>query len=135
MTSREWLELVRAAASEIEPLQRELAGLMDAHDECVPWHTSSGYGGSAVGTHSDPTASLAQARISEMDAMVADMKSKLDERIRLVGECGEVLMRMERELGRKYRDVLEILLHRPRRHMERGGMRDGHIKVDDDAHA
>ena len=61
-----------------------------------------------MGTHSDPTATLAQARISELDAMVADVQAKLNERIRLVGECGELLMRMERELGRRYRDVLEI---------------------------
>ena len=108
MTAREWLELVRAAAGEIEPLKRELSGLMAAHDQCVSWHTSHGGGGPCVGTHSDPTASLAQARMSELDAMVADVKSKLDERINLVGECGELLMRMERELGRRYRDVLEI---------------------------
>ena len=108
MTAREWLELVRAAAGEIEPLQRELSGLMAAHDQCVSWHTSHGGGGPCVGTHSDPTASLAQARMSELDAMVADVRAKLDERINLVGECGELLMRMERELGRRYRDVLEI---------------------------
>jgi hypothetical protein len=108
MTAREWLELVRVAAGEIEPLQRELSGLIAAHDQCVSWHTSHGGGGSCVGTHSDPTASLAQARMSELDAMVADVKSKLDERINLVGECGELLMRMERELGRKYREVIEI---------------------------
>jgi len=108
MTAREWLELVRAAAGEIEPLQRELSGLMAAHDQCVSWHTSHGGGGPCVGTHSDPTASLAQARMSELDAMVTDVRSKLGERINLVGECGELLIRMERELGRKYRDVLEI---------------------------
>ena len=108
MTAREWLELVRAAAGEIESLQRELSGLMAAHDQCVSWHTSHGGGGPCVGTHSDPTASLAQARMSELDAMVADVRAKLDERINLVGECGELLMRMERELGRKYRDVIEI---------------------------
>jgi hypothetical protein len=108
MTAREWLELVRAASGEIEPLKRELAGLMDAHDECVSWHTSHGGGGPCVGTHSDPTASLAQARISELDAMVADVRAKLDERINLVGECGELLVRMGQELGQRYRDVLEI---------------------------
>jgi hypothetical protein len=109
MTAREWLELVRQAASEIEPLQRELAGLEDAKRDCLPWQTKgSTLYASMGGTHSDPTASEAQARISELDAMVADVRTKLDERINLVGECGELLVRMGQELGQRYRDVLEI---------------------------
>jgi DNA invertase Pin-like site-specific DNA recombinase len=109
MTAREWLELVRLAASEIEPFQRELAGLMAAKRDCLPWQTKgSTLYASMGGTHSDPTASEAQARISELDAMVADVKSKLDERIRLVGECGELLMRLRREMGAVCKDVLEI---------------------------
>jgi hypothetical protein len=40
--------------------------------------------------------------------MVADVRAKLDERINLVGECGELLVRMGQELGQRYRDVLEI---------------------------
>jgi hypothetical protein len=59
------------------------------------------------GSHSDPTASEAQARIEGLDSQIVDVRSKLDERIRLVGECGELLMRMERELGACYADVIE----------------------------
>ena len=109
MTAREWLELVRQAASEIEPLQRELTALEDARRDCLPWQTKSSMPYASMGgTHSDPTASEAQARIGGLDSQIMRIRSAYDECTSVVGECLAILGTMRRELDERYADVLEL---------------------------
>jgi hypothetical protein len=105
---RWWLESVRRAAVEIEPLQRELVALEDAKRDCLPWQTKgSTLYASMGGTHSDPTASEAQARIDGLDGQIVDVRSRIDACERTVGDCLRMLDAMRRELGACYADVIE----------------------------
>lgn len=106
MTARDWLDMVRHASSRIEPLQRELMGLLYAKDDCVPWTTSAGGGGSA-NTHSDPTASQAMGRAG-LDDEIEKVRAKRDSYIDLVGQCGTALGHVGRALGVECAQVLEI---------------------------
>ena len=109
MTARDWLEHVRECASVIESLHRELSALEDARRDCLPWQTKgSTLYASMGGTHSDPTASEAQARMDGLDEQIGRVRVRYDECVRVVGECGEVLDAMRRELGERYADVLEL---------------------------
>jgi hypothetical protein len=104
---RWWLELVRRAAAEIEPLHREVDALEDARDECMPWQASGACGGGA-GTHSDPTATQAMGRIEDLEGRIADARERLRECVILVGACGEVLERMRCEVDESHAEVLEL---------------------------
>jgi hypothetical protein len=109
MGAREWLEHVRECASVIESLHRELSALEDARRDCLPWQCKgSTLYASMGGTHSDPTASEAQARIDGLDEQIGRVRVRYDECVRVVGECGEVLDAMRRELGERYAVVLEL---------------------------
>lgn len=61
-----------------------------------------------MGTHSDPTASQAMGRISELERRILEVQARLDECVQIVGDCGTVLMRMAQELGPRYADAIEI---------------------------
>jgi DNA-directed RNA polymerase specialized sigma subunit len=102
---RAWLERVRAAAAEIDPLVREIAAMRDAYDDTITWHTSGGAASKA--THSDPTAAQAMARAQSFGEQVADRQRKLDALISMVGECGRWIERMATELSARHRDVIE----------------------------
>ena len=109
MGAREWLEHVRECASVIDDLRRELSALEDAKRDCLPWQCKgSTLYASMGGTHSDPTASEAQARMDGLDEQIGRVRIRYDECVRVVGECGEVLMRMAASLGDECAEVLEI---------------------------
>jgi hypothetical protein len=106
---RWWLESVRRAASEIEPLQRELVALEDAKRDCLPWQIKgSTLYASMGGTHSDPTASEAQARMDGLDEQIGRVRVRYNECERIVGNCLRMLDAMRRELGERYAVVLEL---------------------------
>lgn len=106
---RWWLESVRRAAAEIEPLRREVDALSCARDECLPWQCKgSTLYASMGGTHSDPTASEAQARMDGLDEQIGRVRVRYDECVCVVGECLRMLDAMRRELGERYAVVLEL---------------------------
>lgn len=107
MGAREWLEHVRECASQLDGLHHELQALEDARRDCLPWQCkgSSMYG-SMGGTHSDPTATEAQAR-EDLDEQIARVRMRYEECVAVVGRCGEVLMRMADSLGRRHAKVIE----------------------------
>ncbi len=109
MRACEWLARVRLASSRIEGLRRELSVLEDARRNCLPWQTrGSATYGSMGGTHSDPTASEAQARIEGLDERIADVRAACDECERIVGECLRMLDEMRHDLGERHADVIEL---------------------------
>ena len=109
MGAREWLELVRECAARIEPLHRELSALEDARRDCLPWQCKgSAMYASMGGTHSDPTASEAQARIDGLDEQIGRVRAEYDECVGVVGECLRMLEAMRQELGERYAEVLEL---------------------------
>lgn len=109
MGAREWLELVRECAARIEPLHRELSALEDARRDCLPWQCKgSALYASMGGTHSDPTASEAQARIDGLDEQIARVRAEYDECVGVVGECLRILDAMRRELGERYAECVEL---------------------------
>jgi len=103
---RAWLERVRAAAAEIDPLVREMSAMRDAYDETLTWYTSGG--SASKDTHSDPTAAQAMARTQSFGEQMADMQRRLDVLTTTVGECGRVIERMVTELSDRHRDVIEF---------------------------
>lgn len=104
--AREWLDGVRVAAGRIEPLRRELVGLMDARDEVTTWKPR-GRGGSKR-THSDPTAAQAEQRMGELDALISDVQTRIDANEEVVGEALKIIERMRTYLGRRHGDVVEL---------------------------
>ena len=109
MRAYEWLARVRLASSRIEGLCRELSVLEDARRDCLPWQTrGSATHGSMGGTHSDPTATEAQARIEGLDERIADVRAACDECERIVGDCLRMLDTMRCELGERHAEVLEL---------------------------
>ena len=109
MRACEWLARVRLASSRIEGLRRELSVLEDARRDCLPWTTrGSATHGSMGGTHSDPTATEAQARIEGLDERIADVRAACDECERIVGDCLRMLDIMRHELGERHADVIEL---------------------------
>ena len=108
MTSREWLEHVRECAAHIEPLHRELSALEDARRDCLPWQCKgSALYASMGGTHSDPTASEAQARIDGLDEQIVRVRAEYDECVGVVGECLRMLETMRQELGECHAKTIE----------------------------
>ena len=103
-TARAWLERVRATSERVEPLTREIRAYEDARQQILPWRASGG-GGSAL--HSDPTATAAEGRMGELDALTADARARLDAALDVVGECLSVLARMGQELGKRHARALE----------------------------
>lgn len=104
----EWLESVRKASAAVHPLMDELHALHEARDQCVTWRTTGGVPCGGSGTHSDPTVSMATARMGELDEMIDRVAGRLNLCLDVVGECGAILAEMGEELGRNYRDVLEV---------------------------
>lgn len=109
MTAREWLETVRECASQLDGLHRELQALKDARRDCLPWQCKgSSMHGSMGGTHSDPTATEAQARIDGLDEQIATLTAKVEECESVVGGCLRTLDVMRRCLGKTCADVVEL---------------------------
>lgn len=106
--ARAWLERVRAASAAIEPLVREMSGYEDARDSMLPWRSTPRGGGSAIGAHSDPTASQAERRMAELEDLIADRRRRLVALQDVVGECGGVLARMAEELGERHAKAMEL---------------------------
>lgn len=104
--ARAWLERVRRASAAIEPAVRELAGLEDARDQMLSWRTVGT--GSGTATHCDPTAAAAEARMGELDALIADAEHRLEVLQDVVGECGTLLARMGESLGEEHARALEL---------------------------
>ena len=105
--AREWLDGVRVAAGRIEPLRRELVGLMEAREEVTTWKPKRGRGGSKR-THSDPTAAQAEQRMGELDALISDVQTRIDANEEVVGEALKIIERMRTYLGRRHGDALEL---------------------------
>lgn len=106
-TALAWLEKVRRASSNIEPLVREIAALEDARDQMLPWRSGSGgHGGGAA--HSDPTATEAERRMGDLDELIADRARRLDAMQGIVGDCGTMLGRMAECLGVIHAQAIEL---------------------------
>lgn len=106
--ARAWLDRVRRASAAIEGAVRELAALKDARNDMLSWRTAGAGSGSGPNTHSDPTAAAAEARMSELDVLIADASHRLDVLQDVTGECGEVLGRMAVSLGVEHARALEL---------------------------
>ncbi len=107
--ARSWLARVRAAASSIEPLVREIAALKDARTRTLPWQTrSGGGGGGSGGAHSDPTASEAERRMASLVSLIAGKRHELDVLTDTVGECGAALDRMRHTLCERHAQAIEM---------------------------
>ena len=105
---RAWLESVRRASAEIEPLTREIRALEDARAEMLGWRTKTSGAGHGAGAHSDPTATAAEQRMCELDDLILAKRGEWERRVALVGACGEVLEYMGQSVGEKRRDALEL---------------------------
>ena len=105
---RAWLESVRRASAEIEPLVREIQALEDAREEMLGWRTKASGPGHGAGAHSDPTATAAEQRMCELDDLILAKRGEWERRVALVGTCGEVLEHMGDAIGAKHRDALEL---------------------------
>jgi hypothetical protein len=109
MTARDWLEMVRDCAGELDGMHQELLALIDARDACLPWQTKgSPVYGSMGGSCSNPTQAEALGRISGLDDQIALLTAKVNESERTVGDCLMMLDAMRCELGERYADVLEL---------------------------
>lgn len=106
--ARAWLERVRSCAAAIDPLVREMSGYEDARDSMLPWRSTTRGGGSAIGAHSDPTASAAERRMAELEDLIAESRRRLVALQDVVGECGGVLTRMAVELGERHAQAIEL---------------------------
>lgn len=105
---RAWLESVRRASAEIEPLVREIRALEDARAEMLGWRTKASGAGHGAGAHSDPTATAAEQRMCELDDLILAKRGKWERRVAEVGACGEVLEHMGDAIGAKHKDALEL---------------------------
>lgn len=106
---RAWLDSVRRASAEIEPLVREIRALEDARDEMLGWRTKAGGSGAhSAGAHSDPTATVAEQRMCELDDLILARRGEWKRRVALVGACGEVLDDMGEAIGEKHMQALEL---------------------------
>lgn len=89
-----WLDEVRRQAMQVEPLFREHSALADARDRYQTWRVKGSGVASVRGGVSDPTAAEAEARMAELDHLLADVGAKLSHAQQAVGECLEALERM-----------------------------------------
>ena len=105
---RAWLESVRRASAEIEPLVREIRALEDARAEMLSWRTKASSAGHGAGAHSDPTATAAEQRMCELDDLILAKRGEWERKVAHVGACGEVLEHMGDAIGEKHRDALEL---------------------------
>ena len=105
---RAWLESVRRASAEIEPLVREIRALEDARAEMLGWRTKASGAGHGAGAHSDPTATAAEQRMCELDDLILAKRGEWERRVAEVGACGEVLEHMGDAIGAKHKDALEL---------------------------
>ena len=105
---RAWLESVRRASAEIEPLTREIQALEDARAEMLGWRTKASGAGHGAGAHSDPTATAAEQRMCELDDLILAKRGEWERRVAEVGACGEVLEHMGDAIGEKHKDALEL---------------------------
>ena len=105
---RAWLESVRRASAEIEPLVREIRALEDARAEMLSWRTKASGSGHGAGAHSDPTATAAEQRMCELDDLIDGKRAEWERKVAYVGACGEVLERMGEAIGEKHREALEL---------------------------
>lgn len=109
MTARDFFETVRACAGRLDGMHRELRGLTQARDECLPWQAKgSALFASMGGSHSDPTATEAQSRITGLDGQIATLSAQVDECERIVGEGLRALDAMRRALGERHADAMEL---------------------------
>lgn len=107
--ARDWLEMVRDCAGELDGMHQELLALIDARDACLPWRTKgSPMYGSMGGSCSNPTQTEALSRIVALDDQIATLTTKVDESERVVGDCLAMLDAMWHELGERYAKALEI---------------------------
>jgi hypothetical protein len=90
----------------VEPLRRELAGLLSARDEVLGWRVSGGGGSRPV--HSDPTAAEAEGRIGELGALIRDAQARIDATEGIVGDALRVIERMRSRLGARHADAVEL---------------------------
>ena len=105
---RAWLDSVRRASAEIEPLVREIRALEDARAEILGWRTKASGAGHGAGAHSDPTATAAEQRMCELDDLIEGKRAQWERKVALVGACGEVLEHMGEAIGKKHRQTLEL---------------------------
>ena len=105
---RAWLESIRRASAEMEPLVREIRALEDARAEMLGWRTKASGSGHGAGAHSDPTATAAEQRMCELDDLILAKRGELERKVAEVGACGEVLEHMGEAIGEKHRDALEL---------------------------
>lgn len=105
---RAWLESVRRASADIEPLACEIRALEDARDEMLGWRTKASGSGHGAGAHSDPTATAAEQRMCELDDLIEGKRGEWERKVAYVGACGEVLDRMAASIGEKHARALEL---------------------------
>ena len=106
--ARAWLERVRAASATIEPLVREIAALTEARDAVQPWRTSGSGVAPAHGTHSDPTATEAERRITELEMLIDSKRRELAAHQDVVGALLSALDTMGRDLTDRHAKVIEL---------------------------
>ena len=102
-----YMERVRDAAGRVERCRRELSALEYAMDEVTPWQPRA-HGGGARGASSDPTASLAQARIEGLSKEVESKRAELVGLVEVVGAGLAVIDRVRHAVSVRAADVLEL---------------------------
>jgi len=106
--ARAWLERVRRAAHQIEPLTREIRGLEEARDEMLPWWRKSSGTSHGHSTHSDPTASEAERRIAELGELIDAKRQELGVMQDVVGALLCVLDAMGDALTVRHARAIEL---------------------------
>lgn len=101
------MERVRDAAGRVEGCRRELSALEYAMDEVTPWQPRA-HGGGARGASSDPTASLAHARIEGLGREIEAKRAELDGLVEVVGAGLAVIERVRHAVGARAADALEL---------------------------
>lgn len=109
MRACEYFARARVAAETLGPAVRSLAALREARDDVVPWVPTSYGGGSARGAYSDPTASMAERRMSsDIDGRVQTAQREVDALEETVGEMLRLLDAIRTDMGDRHALVMEL---------------------------
>ena len=98
---------VREVAATLDGLGAELCALIECDEQCLSHKTKGDACGHGVGTTSDPTARMAEARLS-MPERIASARRAYDNACDEVGEALSVIHRVHGEVSPLAAEALEL---------------------------
>ena len=108
MGASEYFNHIRVCSARIADVARTLSALEQCEGDMSTWRTRGSGGGHGVGTTSDPTACMAEARLGDLPERIASARREYETLADEIAGCADVLETVGREVSADSADALEL---------------------------